>query len=307
MILFLDVFFSVCEELRQLQHDGFGVVGLFLNLLKSFCLNKYPLIIKCFLVTMQEIASLFFMTKWSVTMKRNICSVLMIVMVFTLITGCKFNVTTKNTTDGLNIQGDVNLQEDMEKVGDYLSSAESYFKTAEQDQQKQNFNDAISNYKKGLTIDPQNVDGYIKLAISYDAIGDSKEAEHAFKQAAALSKENKEIFLLIANYYNNKGDFKNALDYYDKITQVDPEDVNAFISVANAHYNLNEYNMAIKAYEKALKINPDNPVIYNNLGNTYFKMEEYGKAADNFQQALTYDPNNSNAKEMIQVINEKQT
>jgi tetratricopeptide (TPR) repeat protein len=194
--------------------------------------------------------------------------------------------------------------------------------------QKQQWEYAISSYKKALEINPRLVGVYYNLAQVYEKIGQKEIAANCWYEAYKLDPKNVKpedyynlgnIFLQqrklteAFNCYRNaiqiKSDFSPAyhqlgliLIQQKKLTeakkcfqqaiQQNPQDTRSYIYLGEVFNQLGFQDSSIQCCLQVLKIDPNNWQAYHNLGNLYLKQEEIcDKAADSLRQAIKINPN----------------
>lgn len=139
---------------------------------------------------------------------------------------------------------------------------------------KENLEEAISYYKKAVTVDPE-------FAFAYDNMGIS---------------------------YRKLNKFDEAIEAYEKSLKIDPNGSMPLQNIAVAYTYKKEYKKAVKAYEKLGKVQPDNPEVFFGIGSIYTQyLNDIEKGLDNMCKAyLMYiaikSPYRTDAEKYIQVL-----
>ena len=67
----------------------------------------------------------------------------------------------------------------------------------------------------------------------------------------------------------------------------------------------NKLEEAIKLFKLNVEEYPESANVYDSLGEAYMVNKEYALAIKNYQKSFELNPNNTNAKSMVNQINEK--
>ncbi|HDZ18536.1 hypothetical protein LCGC14_0856230 [marine sediment metagenome] len=156
-------------------------------------------------------------------------------------------------------------KEEKKKRKELTKLVKKYLSTGKKLYQKNEFQKAISHFKKAIEL------GYISTDI-WDLIGYSE-------------------FQL--------GNLNHAVEYYRKGSEYNPNDPVAWIKYASLLKQNNDLISSIDATKKALGLNSQNKDYWLFLGGTYLKMMKFNEAEESFESVLKIDPNNQNALNSI--------
>lgn len=140
--------------------------------------------------------------------------------------------------------------------------------------EKEQYENAITFYKKAITVDPE-------FAFAYDNMGIC---------------------------YRKLNDYDAAIKAYEKSLKIDPNGLMPLQNLGIAYIYKKDYKKAIKAYERLGKIQPENPEVFYGIGVVYFQnLNDLEKGLDNMCKAyLIYvtqkSPYRSDAEKVIQMI-----
>ncbi|MBU4374939.1 O-antigen ligase family protein [Patescibacteria group bacterium] len=150
----------------------------------------------------------------------------------------------------------------------------NYRELANMHVKKGNYETAISNYQKALTMAP-DVSGlmskmhkecveYEKYLI-YNSLGEAyfkkelyKEAEYYYWLAYGNNMPDITIFRKIADTYYSRGDLNQAVWYNKRGSMLNPKDYNWLLSIALLHQEQGDMDNALRYAEKALELAPEN-------------------------------------------------
>lgn len=119
-----------------------------------------------------------------------------------------------------------------------------------------NFHDAIKEFDKALSIDPNHVKSLIG-------------------KGNALVKLNKE---------------QEALKLFNKAIELDSNNAYAQVCLGGVFYRTKRYKESLDAYEEAIRIKPDYHLAWNGKGSTLFQLKQYKEALDAYNEAIRLSP-----------------
>lgn len=185
---------------------------------------------------------------------------------------------------------------------------------------KQELQDAISYYRKGLELYPHHYNAWFNLGNIYVLYEDYFAATDAYNKAIELNNKYVLARMNLGIVLSEKiGDFDEAIDQYQKITETKkrgiyiPFIINSEKSTkwnkAIAYYNMGHtyrqkaiylpqeehelyrkyLNMSAESYEEALKILGEDYDTSYNLALVYHLLREYNKAGINYCKAINTD------------------
>lgn len=108
-----------------------------------------------------------------------------------------------------------------------------------------------------LTIEPNNVDGWVRLGNLYYDTGQHTKAIEAYEKALALDPGNPDVWVDCGVMYRAHGEFDKALEYFDKALAINSKHEFAlFNSGVVLHNDLHDDAKAFAVWEKLATINP---------------------------------------------------
>jgi len=117
-------------------------------------------------------------------------------------------------------------------------------------------NDAVTAYRKALSIEPKHAGAHYALALALDRLGKDAEAEKEFRQALSVQPDNVQVWQALTEHYVQR----------------------------------RQYDSAIEACNSALKANPNMPAFRMQLGDIYAARGDDAKSLAEYQAALKQDP-----------------
>ncbi|MBU2522024.1 MAG: tetratricopeptide repeat protein [Proteobacteria bacterium] len=193
--------------------------------------------------------------------------------------------------------------------------------------QKGDINGAIEEFKKGLLLDPLNVNIHNSLGVCYGVLSSFEKAKKEFETAvwldsnegmalynsglANLLMDNKdralELFLeaesigedvfevefQIGKLYLELGEPEKGKKYLEKAVNLRPESATAFRLLGDCNKAINKFDEAILSYKKAIKLNPNDADSLSALGYLFNIKDENVEIATIFcRQSVEISPEN---------------
>jgi len=101
--------------------------------------------------------------------------------------------------------------------------------------------------------------------------------------------------------YYNLGDYQNSVDALQKAVDVAPKDSISWYNLALSLHYLNRPEDALNALNEATVLNPTFEAAWGNKGCVLIDLHRYGEAIGAFDRALILNPNDESAKENRQI------
>jgi predicted TPR repeat methyltransferase len=122
------------------------------------------------------------------------------------------------------------------------------------------FDKAISQYEKAISLKPNYAEAYYNLGHSYHKLGQLDKAVRSYKKVVDIKPEyaeNHSNKILSVIYYFSKGQIPDALDVLEVLIKSSPRDALLFNMIGGCYASLGESDRAIQNYEKALALKPN--------------------------------------------------
>ena len=159
------------------------------------------------------------------------------------------------------------------------------------------FEDAITEYKMAIWIDPFNIAANRHLCRAYEEQGDYNQAIEIYKRLISMAPNIPDLYSNLANIYYIKGDFDLAISNYQTAITLNPNPSWTSIIAQTLGFvyqeNKSDPDAAISAYQTAYVLTPEDIDIYVNLGSAFYDKEDYDNALSIYRQALEFQPHNA--------------
>ncbi|MCK3686062.1 tetratricopeptide repeat protein [Maribellus sp. YY47] len=148
-------------------------------------------------------------------------------------------------------------------------SAELYLKKGVVFQNLQDYQQAVAAFSEGLMYEPENVTMLGETAESFAILGNNQDAVSFYKKAVSLAPNDLVLAGKLGRVYINLKDHKNAYDVFSSIYARDSSNVFWNKQLAYCAFKAARREEAIHLYEKVLFANPRDYTSYLNLINCY--------------------------------------
>jgi len=175
---------------------------------------------------------------------------------------------------------------------------DSLIQLAKQQTQQEEYQKAVENYNKALSLDNNHATGISGKVEALLLSGEERKAERFVDDE--LEKKPQDAILLY-----NKGVILNFNEQYKKAVkvfnralrtmQVESIRPDVYLARGIAHRNLENYETAIQDLSIALDLSPDNINALYHRGYAHYKTGNFGKAIDDFQSVTELDKKNAYA------------
>lgn len=136
---------------------------------------------------------------------------------------------------------------------------------------------ALEVFQQAVKLDPDLAEGYFRVGLTFDALGQKQEAEDAYKK---------------------------AIEKYKKHLDKNSDDAEAHYNLGQTYAGLSLYSEAVREYRQATKLKSDDSDMFYDLGEALTKLAQYDEAANAFSKAIEIDPNNYRAEDALEEARE---
>lgn len=157
-------------------------------------------------------------------------------------------------------------------------------------EQKQ-YHGAIIEYQNALQIDARLPEARVKLAESYEKLGDSPNALREYVRAADLLPNDADLQVKASAYLLAAGLVEDAATRAQNALNVKPGHIQARLHLALATAGLKGLDAAVQYVDEAIKMDPSEPKAFAELGRIRLAQGDIAKAEKAFKSAYEIAPN----------------
>jgi FkbM family methyltransferase len=168
---------------------------------------------------------------------------------------------------------------------------ESTIRSALENFQAGNLQQAENDLKKVLTVESNNITAIDLLGIIYYQLKSYNSAIQYMTKLLNLNPYNAKACYIIGHCLQEKGQLDEAATYYQKTLQLDANFPDAHYNLGTIFQDKKRNDEAISCYQKALEINPLDTDAYCNLGRVLQDKGQIDEAMDCYQKALGLNAN----------------
>lgn len=145
--------------------------------------------------------------------------------------------------------------------------------------------DAITEVKQALKLEPVNYEAAIELAKAYEEGGELEEAEEAYKEAVKLRRDYWAGYCELGFFYYSRGLYQEAEKNFRKTTELSPGNILGYNNLGGTYFKLGKEDLAATMFEKSISVKP-NADACSNLANIYYYQGRYADAMNMNEQAI---------------------
>lgn len=132
---------------------------------------------------------------------------------------------------------------------------------------------------------------YFLQGDNYAFQGDYEQAISEYNKAISLNPNYVDAYNNRGLAYAEQGNYAQAISDLNKAISLDPNYANAYNNRGYTYTKQGNYAQAIPECNKAISLNPNDAVFYNNRGYAYTKQGNYAQAIPDLNKAISLDPN----------------
>jgi len=149
--------------------------------------------------------------------------------------------------------------------------------------------DAVTEQRRGLSLDDVQPDGHFNLGNSLLAMGRPDEAAQSFEKTLALAPDHAAARNNLGHVLRQRGDLDAAISQFRQATESDSRYAPAWSNLCGALLESGQTVAAIDAGRRATVADPNNAEGHYNLGNAYSAAPIVAEAAACYRRALQID------------------
>jgi len=152
------------------------------------------------------------------------------------------------------------------------------------------FDDAVENYKKALSINPNYSKAHFNLAGTLQDLGKLDEAVKSYESAIQIDPNHAEAFNNLGNIFKDLNQNNAAIECYEKALALNPNYIEVLYSLGIIFQNLGQIQQAVKHYRSLLNIKPNFSQIHYRLGTALQELGQLNDSIISYQAAIAIKP-----------------
>lgn len=165
---------------------------------------------------------------------------------------------------------------------------------------------ALAAYQQAIALRPA-AEHYLQLGACYLTFANYEDAIEQFRKVISIQPDNYSGYNNLGSIYYLLGQYEDALAILQKATQIHASP-DAYSNLGSTLHALARYEEAVDAFQKAVNLEPRNDVYHRNLGDAYLGLsnmqaanEEFTTACDLLHRELGINSSNAYARARLAV------
>jgi tetratricopeptide (TPR) repeat protein len=169
--------------------------------------------------------------------------------------------------------------------------AESRVEKAHELYERGRWEEALSELKAAIAINPYNGSWFFNLGLTYDALDRFDEAIKAYRQALEMEPEDVEILTALGHDCNRAGNFDEAIGFFQRVESIDAAFEPGYCNRIVSYAEKGDHEKAEEMFFLARQYKEKCPICFYNIGHSLFARGLFDRALWCWQQVLEIDPN----------------
>ena len=191
----------------------------------------------------------------------------------------------------------IQIRQDVEV--DSLQEAMKHYSWAKGHERNGVYEDAIEQYRKAISYDPNNPKMHYALGNVYYKMKRTQGAKASYLMAARADSTYLNAHYMLAKLYHAEADYDAAISDYEKIIDLKPDRVDVRRSLAELYRYRGREDDALRAYMELSQYVKDDPEIFALTGSLLRKAERTEEAISAYQHAWALRPDDIATLETI--------
>jgi Flp pilus assembly protein TadD len=158
---------------------------------------------------------------------------------------------------------------------------------------KEQWSDAILQWRRAVEMDPDNAEVHFLLARSLTANNQTSDAVQEYKKACELDSHHAAWFARLASSLAQTGDTEGAIANYRKSLELDPSSAEVEAELGAALFESGQSEEGLQHMRKAVELSPDSARAHSYLGMIFANMGRFEEAIEQMQVAVNLVPNSA--------------
>jgi arylsulfatase A-like enzyme/predicted Zn-dependent protease len=201
-----------------------------------------------------------------------------------------FNRLAQARESGLNGAPEAGIQSIQSIIAEDPGVSDAYFALGNIYYKTRRFREALGAFQKSLDLKPDDSFAVINIANSFQALGQSEQAERFVLDYLAKGLDDPQLYFLLGNIRVRRGDPDGAVAYFEKCLAVNPQSASAHNAIAAICLNNDRLDEAEAHLKAAAAISPKLTSLRYNMAQLREKQGRLAEAADLYLQEIQDAP-----------------
>jgi serine/threonine protein kinase/tetratricopeptide (TPR) repeat protein len=153
------------------------------------------------------------------------------------------------------------------------------------------YDDAVSEYRRAVELEPTNDDAIRGLASAYASLGSTDEAEKTLQIAIGVRPQYWANYNSLGALYVSEGRYEEAAKMFAQVIGLAPDSFRGYSNLGATYIRLGRYPEAIKSLQDSIKIRPTESAL-SNLGTAFYSIRQFDSAGKNYSEATKLNDQN---------------
>lgn len=153
------------------------------------------------------------------------------------------------------------------------------------------FDEAESEYRAAIQLDPQNPDLHISLGYTLGLKNDWDGEITEQREAIRLNPNNDNAHLDLGVALSNKDDQDGAIAEYREAIRINPNNDQAHFNLGNRLSHKDNWEAAVPEYRAAVRLDPKNAPWHTTLGLALTHLKDWSGAVAEYRESIRLNPN----------------
>ena len=161
------------------------------------------------------------------------------------------------------------------------------------------YNEGITELKKSIELDPDNVQIYLDLARAYVGLKDFSTAEQTLQDAVIKHPDSTQLVLALGDFYTIRQNSEKAEAQYRKAIALAPEDDAMYLKLALFFQAYGKFDQTEATYKQLAEKKPQSEKPQLFLGDFYTFIGKADEALNSFKRAEELNPDSTTARDRL--------
>lgn len=153
------------------------------------------------------------------------------------------------------------------------------------------YEDAVSEYRRAVELEPTNDDAIRGLASAFASLGKTDQAEKTLQAAVAVRPQYWKNYNSLGALYVGEARYEEAAKMFTQVIALAPDSFRGYSNLGATYIRLGRYPEAIKSLQNSITIRPTEDA-FSNLGTAFFALRQFDDAAKNYSEAAKLNAQN---------------